>query len=77
MRKLKHHMLLDAKQVDDLGLFDYLCRAFVAKTEEEVDRICDELEADLASCDVSKDYVSVERSDKDGWPYSELEEVNA
>ena len=46
-------MLLDAKQVDDLGLFDYLLRAFAAKNEEEVERICDELEADLASCDVS------------------------
>ena len=61
MGKLKHHMLLDAKQVDAFDLFDYLARAFVAKTEEEVERICDELEADLASCDVSKDYVSVER----------------
>jgi hypothetical protein len=61
MRRLKHDMLLDAKQVDDLGLFDYLLRAHKARTEEEVVRICDGLEADLASCDVSKDYVSVER----------------
>jgi hypothetical protein len=61
MGKLKHNMLLDAKQVEDLGLFDYLIRAFRAKTEEDVEKICDELEAALASCDVRKDYVSVER----------------
>lgn len=56
MRKLEHNMLLDAKQVEDLGLLDYLMRAFDANSEEEVEFIFDDLIYDLASCDESRNY---------------------
>jgi hypothetical protein len=55
-RKLEHHMLLDAKKVEDLGLGDYLSRAHMAKTQQEIERVYRDLIEDLAACDVSKDY---------------------
>jgi hypothetical protein len=54
--KLGHYMLLDAKKVEDLGLGDYLSRAQMAKTQEEIERVYRDLIEDLAACDVSKDY---------------------
>jgi hypothetical protein len=58
-KKLEHHMLLDAKQVEDLGLGDYLGRAHMAKTQEELERVYKDLVEDLASCDVSEEYLCV------------------
>jgi hypothetical protein len=60
-KKLEHHMLLDAKQVEDLGLGDYLWDARSACTGDELEKILRNLIEGLASCDVSKDYVSVDR----------------
>ena len=58
-KKLEHHMLLDAKQVEDLGLDDYLWKAARATTMAEVEKIHRELIEDLASCDVSEEYLCV------------------
>jgi len=58
-KKLEHDMLLDAKKVDDLGLGDYLGRAHMAKTQEEIERVYRDLIEDLAACDVSEEYLCV------------------
>jgi hypothetical protein len=58
-KKLEHDMLLDGKKVEDLGLGDYLARAHIARSQEEIERVYRDLIEDLAACDVSKDYVSV------------------
>jgi hypothetical protein len=63
-RKLEHHMLLDAKQVEDLGLGDYLGRAHMAKTQEEIERVYRDLIEDLVACDVSNLYEEKERSNE-------------
>jgi hypothetical protein len=59
--KLEHHMLLDAKKVEDLGIGDYLARAHLAKTQEEIERVYRDLIEDLAACDVSNLYEEKER----------------
>jgi hypothetical protein len=63
-RKLEHHMLLDAKKVEDLGLGDYLARAHLAKTQEEIERVYRDLIEDLVACDVSNLYEEKERSNE-------------
>jgi len=60
-KKLEHHMLLDAKKVEDLGLGDYLARAHIAKTQEEIERVYRDLIEDLSACDVSNLYEEKER----------------
>jgi hypothetical protein len=62
--KLEHHMLLDAKKVEDLGLGDYLSRAHMAKNQDEIERVYRDLIEDLASCDVSNLYEEKERSNE-------------
>jgi hypothetical protein len=62
--KLGHHMLLDAKKVEDLGLGDYLARAHMAKTQQEIERVYRDLVEDLAACDVSNLYKQKERSNE-------------
>lgn len=55
-KKLEHHMLLDAKKVEDLGLWDYLWMATRVTTLAEIEKIHGELIEDLAACDVSALY---------------------
>jgi hypothetical protein len=56
MKKLEHGMLLDAKQVEDLGLGEYLFDAFNAKESLDLIDILHRLTNDLAECDVSENY---------------------
>jgi hypothetical protein len=68
MKKLEHNMLLDAKQVEDLGLYDYFERFAVAREQDieamayrgdsgpEGDRVFDEFIEALVACDVSANY---------------------
>jgi hypothetical protein len=59
MKKLEHGMLLDAKQVIDLGICDYLleCANYDSNV---VNKVYHRLMEDLASCDVSKRYKEIE-----------------
>jgi hypothetical protein len=67
MKKLEHGMLLDAKQVENLGLYDYFAK--FAKVHVDIDsgrisryseihpdKVFDEFMEALAECDVSANY---------------------
>jgi hypothetical protein len=63
-KKLEHDMLLYEKKVEELGLGDYLARAHLAKTQQEIERVYRDLVEDLAACDVSNLYEEKERSNE-------------
>jgi hypothetical protein len=56
MKKLEHGMLLDAKKVEDLGLYYYFARFAKVYTDIEADKIYIEFVEALVGCDVSADY---------------------